>query len=174
MRRPRTSTCYHEAGHVAVAFHLSVPIRRVSVRRTADYLGAIWLNRPAHEFGQWGALSPRQRDRIERRIIVALAGSEAERRYTGRRSRIGAQQDFESTLGFLMELVGDSEEADFYHAWLECRTRNILGLAHVDAMVSALAAELRDRLELSADTASAVCRAALKSRAVVRPTETLQ
>src|SRR5436309_1141658 len=69
-----SATAYHEAGHAVIALALDRPVHRVSVLPNRERLGQC-------EFGK-GVARPSQ-DRLEREILIALAGLAAEARHTG-------------------------------------------------------------------------------------------
>lgn len=96
--RPDRSTAIHEAGHAAMAYLLGVRFTEISVVEDDDRLGHVQHRRPA----EWS------RSLIERRIMVLLAGPEAERAWYARqpdapdgwedRVSIGAGEDYRTAV----------------------------------------------------------------------------
>ena len=94
-RARRVRTAYHEAGHAIAAFELGVPFREVSIAATTDSWGHLLSTPLRLREPDVYTMSPRTRDRLERRIIVGLAGREGNRLLTGRYDHRGAGNDYQ-------------------------------------------------------------------------------
>lgn len=121
------ATAYHEAGHAVIAWANQIGLREASIipNSTSGTLGHC-------RHATWPSFRPdtdnslRTRRRAEMLIMVALAGSEAEKRVTGRYNHRGAESDMHYAGGLTMYLTGSAEEAEALLRWLTIRTRNVL------------------------------------------------
>jgi hypothetical protein len=108
-------------------------------------------------------MSPRTRDGIERRIVVGLAGGEAERVVSKRYNRTGASSDLRNAVTLLIHLVGSSEEASAFFKVLQIRARNLVAAPHRRPALDAVAADLLERTTLSGIEIGEVIRDAYRS-----------
>jgi hypothetical protein len=123
------ATAYHEAGHAVVACQLQSAFTTVSVEPDEDSLGRL-LHAQAVPKAEWfhpeeGAINPRTRSWLEQRILIALAGPEAEMRFTGGTTyEDGADSDMRAAINFTEPLSAPGAELDAFVEWLRCRTAN--------------------------------------------------
>lgn len=116
------STAYHEAGHAMAGHLLGVPFRYLTIKSDGTALGRVQF-RPSRLINAdtFDNLSPRRRDLVERRIIVSLAGPEAQRLVTGRYDRRGGAGDLDTAMD-LITRTGHSEGGSaHYYKWLQNR-----------------------------------------------------
>ncbi len=146
-------TAYHEAGHVVLAYLARRRVREVTIIPDVAQgsLGHCKLWRHPSSF-QPGveASEPRALRRIERAILVNVAGSVAEAIFTGRHSHIYASGDMEYAVGLAEYTAGDPDEAGAYVGWLYTRARNILRHSDYWRAVQALAVALVEHRRLGA------------------------
>ncbi len=99
-----TATAYHEAGHPVAAIEVNLPVKEVSIipNTERNSLGQCsepkaprWLLDAEYD------VSLRVRDRLERMMIVLLAGPIAEARWTGRRNHVGACGDMNEAVDLM-------------------------------------------------------------------------
>jgi hypothetical protein len=149
-------TAYHEAGHAVTAWTLDLGVKMVTIAPTEDTLGHVLVRR--HMTSRLADqvrydLTPGRRDLVERKVLVSLAGMEAERRHSGRRRLSGAglyrlppdqrdeysakaggrvdfvcgEGDFLNAIDLLALLTSEgTAEFDAYLAWLSERTKTLL------------------------------------------------
>ncbi len=139
-----TATAYHEAGHTAATIEVNLRVKEVSIipNKERNSLGHCsgpkaprWLLDADHD------VSLRVRDRLERMIIVLLAGPIAEAQWTGRRNHVGASGDVKKAVDLMSHLAG-GKEADAYLAWLYIRAENIIASDATWGVVQAIAEAL--------------------------------
>jgi Peptidase family M41 len=147
------ATAYHEAGHALADWRLNAaPIRRVSIVPGEDTLGHVLNRKLALTDAHIYDLSPRVRDRLERLIVSALAGGEAEKLVTGRRNHRGAASDYGSATNLALRICGgDAKEAGFYLRWLWVKAVNLVRADHNRPALDAVAFALLERHILSGD-----------------------
>ena len=73
-----------------------------------------------------GVLATRQRDRVERLIIIALAGPYAEKHFTDRWNHAGASWDRRFPGDVSFSVCGSKRESRAYDAWLTMPTRDLI------------------------------------------------
>lgn len=149
------ATAFHEAGHAVAGHALEIPFRYVTIAPTEGVsLGHVQGFRMgkklAESLGTYD-VSPRQRDRVEREVMVFLAGSIAEARYTGRRNQWGASADYRLAVDLAERIAPIGAELDAFLAWLHKRTENLFARPHLWAAVEGLSAALMERGRLSRD-----------------------
>jgi len=119
------ATAYHEAAHAVAFFQLGISSTRVTIVPTDEDEGSASHAR----FNFWppeGHLTPERRDRIERKIIAALAGAVAEERFTGRECSAGAGHDHAIVVELALRVCGGERETNAYVAWLMTRTEMLV------------------------------------------------
>jgi hypothetical protein len=84
----------------------------------------------------------RHRKYTEERIIILLAGTTAERNFTGRRNYAGAREDITAALCLAGKMVGSYEETKAYFNWLWVRAEGLWKLPWLWTAVQAVASTL--------------------------------
>lgn len=132
----------HEAGHAIAALTLNVPFDSVTIRPDGLSLGHSVLQgvTPAED---WFHDPSREcRDSVENRIIVVLAGPEAQLFRRERSNFLGGIWDCELARTLLKGSSLGAEGVTNYHDWLRERARTIVnGLINrraIDRVASAL------------------------------------
>lgn len=145
------ATAYHEAGHAVIALYLGIGLGRhgVSIRPDEDTHGHVGLRR-----GFRGNPETQNSDRVrlglERRAMVSLAGHEAQRQFRSSSvRRHHASQDRANAADCLSFNVGSSEELTAYLHLLQIRVRQIVKLPHIWAQITAVAAALIEKRQLT-------------------------
>lgn len=134
-------TAYHEAGHAVAAHLLEVRYKYVTIIPDEDSSGHL---RP-FALGKGIEYSLRARQRLEPRIMAALAGPIAAATYRGRQNHRAAASDDHQVTQLAMALTGSSGECEAYIRWLTIRIRDMLTTETAWWMVEALAAALIER-----------------------------
>jgi hypothetical protein len=142
------ATAYHEAGHAVAAHALGRAFTRVSIEPIGDTLGRCSFRPPGEWFRPDERLDGATRRRLEERIMISLAGPEAEARFTGVHDEEAAEEDVERAFAHACFMTGDEAEAWAYLDWLRHRTLNLMRRAGLDDAVEALATELLERTEV--------------------------
>jgi ATP-dependent Zn protease len=154
-RRPKTRqpVAYHEAGHAVTALTLGIRLRRKGATIIPDEgaYGMVWTQlsfrgRPDEE------VTDRMHVRLEREIVVFLAGEHAQREYRSSSVRsYHGDSDRRKAVDLLGYLVPDmsSEEFTLHYKLLSLRAKNMVK-AHWP-QISAVANALLERKTLTAD-----------------------
>jgi hypothetical protein len=118
-KQRRQIAAHHEAGHAVIAHMLGCRVARVSVEEDS---GATLI--------KW---SGRGEQRIERQILVNLAGPFAQRRFaprSGWRSRshagFASGYDFDNVVGLIFRLHDNDKVAEKYQAYMEARAEALV------------------------------------------------
>ena len=110
-RKRLACTAYHEAGHAVAHAEYGLPARRVTIKSGGDYLGACFGRRALlSRYGPEWDSGDRNRLRMEKDVIILLAGGEAERRFSGRSNYVGAKSDREQAIDLLCRFASDFYE----------------------------------------------------------------
>src|SRR5205085_8211800 len=112
------------------AWALKVPFARVSIVDTEDSWGHVLFNPLRLTDAHVSSMSPVVRDRLERRVIIGLAGREGERLFTGRYNHGGAVADYQNAFDLVMRLTGHEDEAAPYFKWLMVQARQLIAAPH--------------------------------------------
>ena len=101
MKLKEQVVAHHEAGHFVAAVFLDVPVKHVTITPDADSAGHNWIPLRFTERQEY-QMSPSTVIRLEKRVMVALAGCEAQRKFrpSSVRSCHGAS-DREKALAFV-------------------------------------------------------------------------
>jgi hypothetical protein len=126
-----------------------VPVKRADIHEVEDRAGVCVCKGPPAWVDPDIDTSGKTRGWIERRIMVLLAGSEAEYIRIGKRNHIGADSDYRATLNLAPAVCDSDKEGEAYIAWLAVRVADLLKQKHVWAAVIAVAEALLERGELS-------------------------
>jgi hypothetical protein len=140
-------TAFHEAGHAVASHMLDLPIREVNVIAEGGRLGVCKGYKcpsfsPDIDGYDNGIAAPKSLVRIDREIVVLLAGHEAERRYSGRRNHVGARSDNRAAIDLAYYRCGSDAEAQAYLRWLAIRTADLLAREVVRRAVELVASRL--------------------------------
>ena len=144
-RQSLLATAHHEAGHAVAAFVMNLPVNRISIFR---FGGSV-----LHHSSFYRTIDPESmkhtrplqfRDRVERNVIVALAGAEAQRRFSPRSwRRHHSEVDLHNAIAMLSHVAEEEEELKAHFALLRIRTQNLINIRWT--AVTALANALVDR-----------------------------
>ena len=159
---------YHEGGHALAAWALKVPFARVSIVDTEDSWGHVLFNPLRLTDAHVSSMSPVVRDRLERRVIIGLAGREGERLFTGRYNHGGAVADYQNAFDLVMRLTGHEDEAAPYFKWLMVQARQLIAAPHRRPSLDALVAALIEHQVLEGPAAVHIMREALITAAGAR------
>jgi Peptidase family M41 len=109
---------YHEAGHAVACVVHHVRVRKATIVPDAEVLGHVSHANP------YGGVrldvensSRRARFRVERDILISLAGDAAERKFCNRR-RFGAGSDYDRAVDAASYLCSSAEATEAYVNWL--------------------------------------------------------
>jgi len=160
-RKPKSlmQTAYHEAGHGVAASLMKIRFTRLSIISDEDSLGRMSGSKWTSNFNPEYTDQKILRSRIERHIIVLLAGYAAVMIFAGVKNRQGAKSDFHTAANLGSYVCGNSEEIGSYMDWLVERTKNILSNSINRAAVEALARELLVNKEIGYKKAKAIIKA---------------
>lgn len=159
----------HESGHAVAHVVLGVPLRSVTIVPEEGSLGNASAGELPSAVIEWLSLGPTVwtpvplaiRDRMERMIMVTLAGEIAQERATGTtegsRSNIEHPEhgtvlvdgDWHAAVEMASAISVDNSEVDGYLAWLHARTKTVIGHHEVWASVEAVASALLSKKTLS-------------------------
>lgn len=129
------STAHHEAGHAVVGVTLGFTVKRATIVPSEGSLGVVNTGPlPAQIMNAretQRSLAPRERDKIERKIMSVLAGPAAEKRFlslrTWRWQTAGWRGDVSTAIELASEVCGQGDESRRYFGWLRARTENLVG-----------------------------------------------
>lgn len=130
-RTRQEATAYHEAGHAVAAFHLSMPVYIVTIKPDveAGTHGHVLHHNPLKRTSDIDIyeMTPKARDRMERLIMVSLAGGIAQRRYSLRSyRRFHTSGDHDNATCLALRIAGDREGATLLLRYLSHRTENLV------------------------------------------------
>lgn len=148
------ATAYHEAGHVVAAWRMRLALMGATVVATEDTLGSAKKNSGLSVMDEVFDESGSFATRVERSIIVALAGDAAQRHYSPRSWR-GDQDDIDGAIELASQVCEDSEVANAYLAYLSVVARSLVTGPRWP-VVRAVAEALLDQGTLSGDECRAV------------------
>lgn len=113
-----TRVAHHEAGHAVMAALQGVAIMRVTI--VPDHGSAGHVLHPDHSaaFLARAETSDLRQSDVQKQIMVALAGPEAERRLTGRRNNWGAGSDRQTAVDLAFRVCPSVNSASAYLRWL--------------------------------------------------------
>lgn len=143
----RAATAYHEAGHAFVAWSLGVAVHRITIVPSGLIAGSVQHEKIIR--GKYPELdgSMRARMRMEKNILIALAGPIAQRLYKSRSCRSWhSTGDYRAASDMALLINSSGKQASAYLKWLQIRTEEIL-IARWP-LVHALAQELLRKGEI--------------------------
>jgi hypothetical protein len=155
-RRQLESTAYHEAGHAVMRFLLGMSVHEVSVVPNEETLGHCTGSslRAPLDLLVWG--DGHRRRKVERYILVSLAGGAAEAAFQGRYNWRGMELDLDCAIDLALKVCGGEAEAGKFAEWLLERARNLIIQDHTWAAVRRIAAALLKERRLSGRRAKAI------------------
>lgn len=146
---------YHEAGHFFVAWHFGITRKRgkgLSILRDSDSLGRAYHKQTVPRSIEWDS-SDRNRLRVEKSVMLSLAGYVAQRRFRVKTWRnYHGRTDFTSAFDMLSRICGTPREANAYLELLKIQTEQLLEMHW--PVVKALATKLLTCKEMSSQQAS--------------------
>jgi hypothetical protein len=157
MRSTRTeadkATAYHEAGHAVMAFQLGVEVRQITIVPDRDSAGSCSHEKLLKFRGTELCASPAARVRIEKLIMICLAGPLAQSKFKPRSvRRYHGTSDYSLIADVALQLNGSAEAATAFVKWLEVRTTTMLRQQVIWRFVEAVANELIAKRELEGST----------------------
>jgi ATP-dependent Zn protease len=158
------ATAFHEAGHAVSHWLNAIPFEGVSIARKGDSFGRVMLRKLGRRpFKSWrgDSLTLRQRDRLERHVVVLLAGEIAESCYMRRHNHNGASYDFEMALGLCEGMIETPKECIAYLNWLYVRSRGQITTRENWLAVHAVATRLLSAKSITGRAAVTVMKKAL-------------
>jgi hypothetical protein len=110
------AAAYHEAGHAFMAWHLGLPVYRVTTIATQDASGLTVHSNPLRGINvELGLDQPRARIRAENAIMVSLAGPAAQRRHRPSSWRHAhGESDYQRASDLALRIWGTPEQATLY------------------------------------------------------------
>ena len=126
------ATAYHESGHAITAIHLDIPFRYLTIIKNETSLGHVLFGSKvsllcASLKNEYAEPTCKQKELIERDIIIDFAGFYAEHKFTGRRNKISASQDWNNAIS-KAEVIHDSLDIiEKYLEYLAVRAEGIVG-----------------------------------------------
>ena len=112
--RELQATAHHEAGHAVAAWRLGLGFRKVTIMLGKNSLGHMLHARSPKWFNPELDSSDRTRLRIERHIIISLAGQIAEGRFRGRPPRSGMESDNRNAVDMATHFCGPRKTTEAY------------------------------------------------------------
>src|SRR4051812_25404829 len=108
-RRRLEATAYREAGHAIIALQFGRAVRRITITPDHQSSSLGHVLRHARRSFQPNILTledTRQKNRVEREILMLLAGPAAEAHFTGRWDKVGALVDLECAHEIAVRICG--------------------------------------------------------------------
>jgi hypothetical protein len=150
-RSGKEATAYHEAGHAVMRLELGRRPRAATVKpdERKGTLGHIAHRATKLDVDYFDPNDWRLRRWADTEIMTALAGPEAERRYSGRRNNVGARSDDERTKDVAWWSEESSERTQAYLTWLSLKVQAYVSSEQVWKGVEAVATALLEKETLS-------------------------
>lgn len=148
-------TAYHEAGHTVLAVLHESEIEEVTIVASEDAEGHVKRFSLMKESVQYGD-SMKDRDTVEKDIMIFLAGALAERRVVAELDPQTAAWDYHHVHDAVTYMTGSNKESEAYLEWLTIRTNQTLD--RLWPHVEAIATLLLERQTLSGPEAVAIFR----------------
>ncbi len=172
------STAYHEAGHHAMKWEFGFSLGKVTIKPDLEnnLLGSSAHHHPPLKIETIKNLweidlpTPSQTDRIEKMIMVFLAGRVAERIFRPKKKGLcGASSDYDKA-GKLLKLLVDyaSRQYPVYWNLLFIRTQEFLSNPYTWTIVEGLTQALLERETLTGKEAKQVILEAIQKKIVSR------
>jgi hypothetical protein len=123
----RKATAYHEAGHTVVAWRLGAGPRAVTIVPHGDVQGEMIQEAPLIDADLDFDGSDHARNRVERAIMICLAGPIAQRHFMPSSWRHWhGGPDYITALNLALQVNGSPRAAKAHLKWLEIRTQDLL------------------------------------------------
>ena len=158
-------TAYHEAGHAVISYELGFNVKRVTIVPGEDSLGHMKPRGYLQLHRLEGKIpTGEQLGRYHDRIVILLAGTEAQRRYNPRSVRNLHRHlpgsDYQRVNELLMHLHGEDEGRAAFR-YLKIRARNFVSHETNWVRIEGLANALLESQTLSGDEMEKVCAASI-------------
>ena len=145
----RKATAYHEAGHTVVAWRLGANPKSATIIPHDEVQGEIGRE-ALFEIPSDFDGSDHARNRIERAIMICLAGPIAQRQFAPRSwRRWHGASDYQTAFDLALRINGSTRAAKAYLKWLEMRTQDLVN--SLWSFVERIADDLLTRGVLSLD-----------------------
>lgn len=146
----RKATAYHEAGHTVIAWRLGAGPRVATIIPRGDVQGEMMQEASLVDAAREFDGSDHARNRVERAIMICLAGPIAQRRLAPRSwRRWHGANDYVTAFELALRINGSRRAAKAHLQWLEIRTQDLLETLWDD--VERIAGDLLIRGSLSPD-----------------------
>jgi ATP-dependent Zn protease len=156
------ATAYHEAGHAVMGWFLDRRCLKatIMVDNERGSLGHVQHDR-LKRFNPDVKDSPGLRDRIDREIMICLAGMQAEAKVRGKQNWTGASGDHDQAVYLASYRCGDGEETSAYLRWLTVRTRALVRNV-LWKQIEGVALALKKSHTLNGEEVTAICLETIK------------
>lgn len=165
-------TAHHEAGHAVAAIHWEVRLVSATILPDAEAktLGEVHHHGSPLKGVEYDA-STMNRPRMERMVLVGLAGAAAERAFVkregGRFRFAGSVPDYRHPHNILGYFIGSEEERSAYMNWLEVRATDFIAVSWDE--ITAVARALLDRQTLRAKEMRRIVKDAIDKKLGISP-----
>jgi hypothetical protein len=129
------STAYHEAGHAVAAIAQGVAVRSITIvpSKQEGYAGRVQHEDLTRRVNLDTDNSPNIRSRIERQIVVALAGAAAQRKYDRRSWRsFHSSGDYETAANLADAISSSTAASEAFLNWLAIATDDLIATRWVE------------------------------------------
>jgi hypothetical protein len=134
-----------------MAIHFKRKFKYVTIAPSdeGETLGHVHYRRTPKQPVDYSLIGSRDRARIEKKVMIAIAGDAAEaNRSGGRRNHSGARSDYASVIDWLLEFNGSEEVASAHRNWLWFRTVELIRDKWNWKKIEAIAQALMKRTKL--------------------------
>ena len=150
------ATAYHEAGHAMAAWHLEIPFGKgkhaLSIVPVGSALGHFQSKQIVRFRNGDLPTTGANRLKMEREVVVGLAGTMAQRRHRPSSARSWhASSDYHSAVDLVSNFTGSVRETEAYLKLLQIRAEQTLDRPGTWECVEAIATALLNRKTLSAN-----------------------
>lgn len=146
----QTASAYHEAGHAVIAYMFGYKPQAATIIPTIDTAGSVSHPNPLRGIRLDIDGSDRARLRVEKAIIICLAGPLAQRHHNRRSWRsYHGQSDYELINELALRICGSAEQASAFLKWLEIVAHDLVKMHW--RQITKVAMALLERTRLSAD-----------------------
>ena len=164
-----SARAYHEAGHAVVAFFTGLRIRRATIRGTGEAAACVETVLSMRRDRPDVAVTDLVAAKIEREVMVCVAGRLAQQLYAKRTVRSWqSQHDYEIAIGLLMRSNGDAEVVGAHLRYLEAKVRAALATTRHRVAMEAVAAAVDEYEEMTGGEVVAVIQSALQRAVTLR------